>query len=146
MNSIVELQIVGVIGLVGNGLSMLIFYRQRVHKIFHNLLLTLAIFDTVCIRILNHLTVSFYPIFLPGLTISGLRRLLHPAILHAQIQRGVRQQLPGPRPALHVPPGLHRADGQRLLHHRHRRRALPRRHLPLLAEEVSESAGLCRVS
>ena len=51
MNSIVELQIVGVIGLVGNGLSMLIFYRQRVHKIFHNLLLTLAIFDTVCIRI-----------------------------------------------------------------------------------------------
>ena len=39
-------QIVGIIGLVSNGLSMLIFYRQRVHKIFHNLLLTLAIFDT----------------------------------------------------------------------------------------------------
>ena len=51
MNSIVEFQIVGIFGLVGNGLSMLIFYRQRVHKIFHNLLLTLAIFDTVCIRI-----------------------------------------------------------------------------------------------
>ena len=39
-------QIVGIIGLVSNGLSMLIFYRQRVHKIFHNLLLTLAVFDT----------------------------------------------------------------------------------------------------
>ena len=136
MNSIVEFQIVGIFGLVGNGLSMLIFYRQRVHKIFHNLLLTLAIFDTVCIRILNHLTVSFYPMFLTGFSLSGLRRLLHPAVLHAQVQRGVRQQLPGPRPALHVPPGLHRADGQRLLHHRHRRRALPRRHLPLLAEKV----------
>ena len=118
---------------------MLIFYRQRVHKIFHNLLLTLAIFDTVCIRILNHLTVSFYPMFLTGFSLSGLRRLLHPAVLHAQVQRGVRQQLPGPRPALHVPPGLHRADGQRLLHHRHRRRALPRRHVPLLAQEVRKS-------
>ena len=40
------MQIVGVIGLVSNGLSMFIFYRQRVHKIFHNLLLTLAVFDT----------------------------------------------------------------------------------------------------
>ena len=46
LNPDIASQIVGIIGLVSNGLSMLIFYRQRVHKIFHNLLLTLAIFDT----------------------------------------------------------------------------------------------------
>ena len=44
-------QIVGIIGLVSNGLSMLIFYRQRVHKIFHNLLLTLAVFDTASVNV-----------------------------------------------------------------------------------------------
>ena len=39
--------IVGVIGVVGNGVSLWTFWRQRVHRIFHNLLLVLAIFDIV---------------------------------------------------------------------------------------------------
>ena len=39
--------IIGVIGFFGNGLSVWTFWRQRVHRIFHNLLLSLAIFDMV---------------------------------------------------------------------------------------------------
>ena len=39
--------IVGIIGLFGNGVSIWTFWRQRVHRIFHNLLLILAIFDMV---------------------------------------------------------------------------------------------------
>ena len=39
--------IVGIIGLFGNGVSVWTFWRQRVHRIFHNLLLILAIFDMV---------------------------------------------------------------------------------------------------
>ena len=37
----------GGIGVLGNGISMWTFSRQKVHRIFHNLLLTLAIFDLV---------------------------------------------------------------------------------------------------
>ena len=37
----------GIIGLLGNGVSIWTFWRQRVHRIFHNLLLSLAIFDMV---------------------------------------------------------------------------------------------------
>ena len=37
----------GIIGLIGNGVSVWTFWRQRIHRIFHNLLLTLAIFDMV---------------------------------------------------------------------------------------------------
>ena len=39
--------IVGIIGLLGNATSVWTFWRQPVHRIFHNLLLTLAIFDSV---------------------------------------------------------------------------------------------------
>ncbi len=39
--------VVGVAGVVGNGASVWTFSRQRVHRIFHNLLLVLAIFDIV---------------------------------------------------------------------------------------------------
>ena len=39
--------IVGSIGLVGNVCSLFLFARQKVHRIFHNLLFLLAIFDLV---------------------------------------------------------------------------------------------------
>jgi len=39
--------LVGLIGLVGNAMSIWTFSRRRVHRIFHNLLLVLAIFDLV---------------------------------------------------------------------------------------------------
>jgi len=39
--------LVGGVGLAGNSLSLIIFSRQKVHRIFHNLLLTLTIFDMV---------------------------------------------------------------------------------------------------
>ena len=68
--------------------------------------------------------------------IPGLRYLLHSAVLFAEVQQGVRQHFQGPRAPVHISPGLHRADGQRVLHHRHRRRAVPGRHVPLLAKEV----------
>ena len=43
-----------VIGLVGNGLAIVIFSRQKIHQTFHNLFLLLAIFDLV--STLLHLT------------------------------------------------------------------------------------------
>ena len=39
--------VVGNIGLLGNGVSIWTFSKQRVHRIFHNLLLVLALFDMV---------------------------------------------------------------------------------------------------
>jgi hypothetical protein len=39
--------IAGNIGILGNCISIWTFSRQKVHRIFHNLLLTLAIFDVV---------------------------------------------------------------------------------------------------
>ena len=39
--------IIGIIGLLGNCISIWTFSRQKVHRIFHNLLLILAIFDIV---------------------------------------------------------------------------------------------------
>ena len=65
-----------------------------------------------------------------------LRGLLHPAVLRAEVQRGVLQHLQGHHPALHLSHGVHRADGERVLHRRHRRRALPGRHVPVPPEEV----------
>lgn len=38
---------VGTLGLLGNCASIWTFSRQRVHRVFHNLLLVLAIFDIV---------------------------------------------------------------------------------------------------
>jgi hypothetical protein len=39
--------VVGILGLFGNIISIWTFSKQRVHRIFHNLLLVLAIFDIV---------------------------------------------------------------------------------------------------
>lgn len=39
--------IIGILGLLGNCISIWSFSRQKVHRIFHNLLLILAIFDIV---------------------------------------------------------------------------------------------------
>jgi hypothetical protein len=38
---------IGIVGLLGNSFSLVVFSRQKVHKIFHNLLLALTIFDMV---------------------------------------------------------------------------------------------------
>ena len=38
---------VGVVGLLGNCCSVLVFARQRIQRVFHHLLLALAIFDAV---------------------------------------------------------------------------------------------------
>ena len=35
------------VGVVGNGFSVMVFSRQKVHRIFHHLLLLLSIFDMV---------------------------------------------------------------------------------------------------
>ena len=43
----VFIMIVGSLGLLGNSLSLYTFSRQKVHRIFHNLLLTLTIYDLV---------------------------------------------------------------------------------------------------
>ena len=43
----VLLLVIGIVGLIGNALSVYFFFRQKTHKAFHNLLLTLAVFDTV---------------------------------------------------------------------------------------------------
>ena len=39
--------VVGGFGLLGNSFSVVLFSRQKVHRIFHNLLLTLSLFDLV---------------------------------------------------------------------------------------------------
>lgn len=39
--------VVGCFGLLGNSFSLVLFSRQKVHRIFHRLLLTLTIFDLV---------------------------------------------------------------------------------------------------
>lgn len=39
--------IIGAFGLFGNGSAIIIFSRQRIQRVFHHLLLLLAIFDTV---------------------------------------------------------------------------------------------------
>ena len=43
--------IIGIIGLFGNSCSMVLFSRQKVHRIFHHLLLLLTCFDMVRINI-----------------------------------------------------------------------------------------------
>eukprot|EP00093_Oithona_nana_P010296 10296.XXX_11224_14252_1 [CDS] Oithona nana genome sequencing. len=55
--------IVGIIGLFGNGVSVWTFWRQRVHRIFHNLLLILAIFDMIYVACSIHLfsLAKFWP-------------------------------------------------------------------------------------
>ena len=53
--------IVGVIGVFGNGVSIWTFSRQRVHRIFHNLLLVLAIFDIVS-RVVSFAAAAAHPL------------------------------------------------------------------------------------
>ena len=45
--------LIGVVGLLGNIMSIWKFSRQKVHRIFHNLLLCLAVFDVVSFFILH---------------------------------------------------------------------------------------------
>ena len=40
------------VGMVGNSFSIIIFSRQKIHRIFHHLLLLLAIFDMVSCSIM----------------------------------------------------------------------------------------------
>ena len=41
------ISLIGLVGLLGNVISIWKFSRQKVHRIFHNLLLCLAVFDVV---------------------------------------------------------------------------------------------------
>ena len=43
----VGILIIGLIGVFGNSCSMVLFSRQKVHRIFHHLLLLLSVFDLV---------------------------------------------------------------------------------------------------
>ena len=45
----VGILIIGLIGVFGNSCSMVLFSRQKVHRIFHHLLLLLSVFDLVSI-------------------------------------------------------------------------------------------------
>jgi len=45
------LAIVAAFGLFGNGCSVVVFARQRIQRIFHRLLLMLAVFDGVRARL-----------------------------------------------------------------------------------------------
>ena len=74
--------IIGVIGFFGNGLSVWTFWRQRVHRIFHNLLLSLAIFDMVRINI------QFYK-YLFTLTNLALHLLILKCLLTCTLKSGL---------------------------------------------------------
>ena len=50
------------VGVVGNGFSVVVFSRQKVHRIFHHLLLLLSIFDMVSEKILNFIHVILFVI------------------------------------------------------------------------------------
>ena len=69
--------------------------------------------------------------------LAGVRGVLDPPVLAAQLLAGVRAGLPHPVAARHDPRGADRAHGQRLLHHGAHHRAIPRRLLPLPPQEVS---------
>ena len=43
----VALMVIGCLGLVGNSLSLFVYSKQKIHRIFHNLLFALTIFDMV---------------------------------------------------------------------------------------------------
>ena len=47
------------VGMFGNGFSVIVFSRQKVHRIFHHLLLLLSIFDMVS-NFLLHLSNHFH--------------------------------------------------------------------------------------
>ena len=46
----VGILVIGLIGVFGNSCSMVLFSRQKVHRIFHHLLLLLSFFDLVSVR------------------------------------------------------------------------------------------------
>ena len=46
----VGILIIGLIGVFGNSCSMVLFSRQKVHRIFHHLLLLLSVFDLVSLQ------------------------------------------------------------------------------------------------
>ena len=45
----VLISLVAIVGILGNFISIYTFSRQKIHRIFHNLLLFLALFDVVSI-------------------------------------------------------------------------------------------------
>ena len=66
------------VGVVGNGFSVVVFSRQKVHRIFHHLLLLLSIFDMVsekkcgfilCFSLYCHFIeiIMFYPFYMKSL-------------------------------------------------------------------------------
>ena len=52
------------VGLFGNSFSIVIFSRQKVHRIFHHLLLLLAIFDMVSYRIISFICIIDFVVIL----------------------------------------------------------------------------------
>ena len=58
----VGILVIGLIGVFGNSCSMVLFSRQKVHRIFHHLLLLLSVFDLVsrnlCYDSKSHFTFS----------------------------------------------------------------------------------------
>ena len=54
----VGILIIGLIGVFGNSCSMVLFSRQKVHRIFHHLLLLLSVFDLVSTRVGHFIVLS----------------------------------------------------------------------------------------
>ena len=89
----------------------------------------------------NSVTISYvYCTDLIGRMLAGLRGVLDPPVLAAQLLAGVRAGVPHPVAAARHPGGADRTHGQRLLHHGAHHRALPRRLLPIPAQEVSRDS------
>ena len=57
--------IIGLIGVFGNSCSMVLFSQQKVHRIFHHLLLLLSVFDLVRFNFYN---LIFWAGLIPGIS------------------------------------------------------------------------------
>lgn len=57
--------VIGLIGVFGNTCSMVLFSKQKVHRIFHHLLLLLSVFDLVnqALQLSNNLLIIFLQIY-----------------------------------------------------------------------------------
>ena len=58
--------IIGLIGIFGNSCSMVLFSRQKVHRIFHHLLLLLTCFDMVSKYVITCLVGNILSFSLPN--------------------------------------------------------------------------------
>ena len=56
----VGILVIGLIGVFGNSCSMVLFSRQKVHRIFHHLLLLLSFFDLVSTKKIIYCIYSFH--------------------------------------------------------------------------------------